>query len=152
MIASKIRSLLDQQDVPYVRIAHEPALTAAEVAQRAHIRGREMAKTVIVHIGNEMAMAVVPASKRVSLAELQDVAGTHDVRLAQEHEFATLFPDCEPGAMPPFGNLYGMDEYVDAMLAADDEIAFNAGTHSEVIRMKYSDFERIAKPHVVVIT
>ena len=152
MIASKIRTLLDQQDIPYTRIEHAPALTAAEVAQRAHIRGREMAKSVIVKVGDRMAMVVVPASRRVSLGELQEVVGTLDVRLAQEHEFANLFPDCEPGAMPPFGNLYGLDVYVDPILAADDEIAFNAGTHTEVIRMKYADYEKIVQPRVAVLT
>lgn len=151
MIAAKIRSLLERNDVDYSVIHHDPTYTAHETAEAAHVKGRDLAKPVIVKIDNWMAMVVVPASKQVSLSELQEVVGTHNIRLAKEHEFATLFPDCEPGAMPPFGNLYGLDTYVDPTLALDDEIAFNAGSHTELIRMKYDDFEALAHPKVAIV-
>ncbi len=151
MIAEKVRALLDMHHVKYVTIRHSPAYTSHEIAQSAHVSGREMAKCVIVKVENWMAMVVLPASRRVSLEELQAVVGTKNVRIAKEHEFASLFPDCEPGAMPPFGNLYGLDVYVDPSLMRDREIVFNAGTHTELIRMRYTDFESLVQPKVVAV-
>jgi Ala-tRNA(Pro) deacylase len=151
MTAEKVRALLDRNQVRYVSIRHSPAYTAHEIAQSAHVSGKEMAKTVIVKIESWMAMVVLPASRRLSLETLQSVVGTRNVRLAKEHEFANLFPDCEPGAMPPFGNLYGLDVYVDPALALDDEIVFNAGTHTELIRMRYVDFENLVQPKIVAV-
>jgi Ala-tRNA(Pro) deacylase len=151
MIAAKVRSLLERNDVDYSIIHHRPTYTAHETAESAHVKGRDFAKPVIVRIDNWLAMVVVPASRQVSLDELKEVVGTHDVRLAKEHEFAALFPDCEAGAMPPFGNLYGLDVYVDPTLALDDQITFNAGSHTELIRMKYDDFESLAHPKVAIV-
>lgn len=151
MICSKVKSLLDRENVSYRIIPHAPAFTAQETAHSAHVRGRELAKTVIVKVEKWMAMVVLPASKKISVEDFERIVGTNDVRLAREYEFAALFPDCEPGAMPPFGNLYGLDVYVDPSLAEDDEIAFNGGNHRELIRMKYVDYERLAHPHVVAL-
>jgi Ala-tRNA(Pro) deacylase len=149
MPARQLKQFLDEQGVKYVTISHSPAFTAQEIAASAHIPGKQMAKTVMVKIDGRMAMAVVPASERVVFELLREVTGAHDVALATEREFAESFPGCELGAMPPFGNLYGMDVYVAPGLAAGEEIAFNAGTHTEVVKMAYRDFERLVKPKVL---
>lgn len=152
MHAQRVRQFLDQKRIKYVTIAHSSAYTAQEVAASAHIPGRILAKTVMVIIDGAMAMAVLPSSHRVLLDDLRDLIDTDDIRLAHEDEFKTLFPDCEPGAMPPFGNLYDMSVYVSPDLAEEDEIAFNAGSHTEVIKMSYYDFERLVRPHVASFT
>ena len=108
-----------------------------------------MAKTVIVRINNKEAMAVLPASYKIDFEALMEVTGSDKVSLAGEEEFKYMFPDCEIGAMPPFGNLYDLEVYVAQTLAEDEEIAFNAGTHSELIRMSYKDFEALVKPKVL---
>lgn len=149
MPARILKEFLDREHVRYISVQHSPAYTAQEVAQSAHVPGREMAKTVILKIGQRLAMAVLPANQRILLGELREMLGTDDVQFATEEEFRTRFPDCETGAMPPFGNLYGMDVYVAPGLAADPEIAFNAGSHTEVIRMAYPDFERLVHPQVL---
>jgi Ala-tRNA(Pro) deacylase len=146
MPATKLKEFLDSQGVKYVNIAHSLGYTAQEVASLAHIPGRELAKTVMVYLDDKLAMAVLPASLHVNLSRLKDIAGARTITLATEREFRAAFPDCETGAMPPFGNLYNIPVYVDISLALDDEIAFNAGTHRELVRMKYLDFERLVKP------
>ena len=112
----------------------------------------ELAKTVIVDLDDNMAMAVLPANRKIVLQDLREVTGSDHVKFASEDEFKEKFPDCETGAMPPFGNLYGMKVYAAASLAENDEIAFNAGSHTEVIKMAYQDFERLARPKVVSFT
>jgi Ala-tRNA(Pro) deacylase len=131
-----------------VTISHSAAFTAQEIASLVHIRGRELAKTVIVKVDGKMAMAVLPASHKVETTLLKTAAGAASVGLATELEFKALFPDCETGAMPPFGNLYGLQVFVEESLATDEEIAFNAGSHSELVRMAYKDFERLVHPTV----
>ena len=148
MIATKLKNFLDEKHVRYETITHPPAFTAQEVAESTHITGKALAKTVMVVIDGVPAMAVVPATHKVELDDLCTCAETDDVRLAREEEFKTCFPDCEPGAMPPFGNLYDMSVYVSPDLADEAEIAFNAGTHADVIRMGFHDFERLVSPHV----
>jgi len=152
MPAKKLKELLDSQGIQYRSISHSTAYTAQEIAASAHVPGREMAKTVIINADGKWAMAVLPANRKVVVQELRDITGAEHVRLATEQEFRGLFPDCETGAMPPFGNLYGMDVYVAPSLAEDDEIVFNAGTHDEVIRMRYEDFERLVRPKVMSFT
>lgn len=149
MPAAKVREFLDLHLVRYVSLRHSPAFTAAEVAQSAHVSGRDFAKTVIVVIEDEMVMIVLPASRRVLLNDLREMLDTTHLRLATEAEFRDRFPDCELGAMPPFGNLYGMRVYVSSLLAEEKEIAFNAGSHTEVIKMSYADFDRLVKPLVL---
>ncbi|HOW65432.1 MAG TPA: YbaK/EbsC family protein [Candidatus Paceibacterota bacterium] len=149
MPATKLKKYLDENQIKYVSIIHSPAYTAQEVAQSAHLPGREMAKTVIVKIDGQMAMVVLPATRKVVLQELREMVGADTVRLASEDEFKAAFPDCDTGAMPPFGNLYGMEVYVAPSLAEDEEIAFNAGSHSELIKLAYKDFERLVKPRVL---
>ncbi len=148
MPATKLKRFLDENEVPYESIRHFVAYTAQETAASAHIRGRELAKTVMVKIDGRMAMAVLPATRRLDLDRLVHAAGAGQAALSTEREFSQMFSDCEPGAMPPFGNLYGMDVYVDTHLAQDEHIAFNAGTHEELIQISYCDFERLVGPTV----
>jgi Ala-tRNA(Pro) deacylase len=148
MPVKKLKQLLDEQNIKYVTISHSPAFTALEVAASAHIPGKEVAKSVIVKVDGKMAMAVLPASKRVDLDLLRGLAGAGTVELATEEEFKGQFPGCDVGAMPPFGNLYGMDVFVAESLTRDEEIAFNAGSHTELIRLTYRDFERLVEPRI----
>jgi Ala-tRNA(Pro) deacylase len=149
MPVRKLREFLDANGVKYISISHSPAFTAQEIAASAHIPGKELAKTVMVRIGDDLAMAVLPASHHVDFEQLKAVSGAARVRLASEQEFEDRFPGCELGAMPPFGNLYGMEVYVAQDLADDDEIAFNAGSHTELIKLSYKDFEELVKPRVM---
>jgi Ala-tRNA(Pro) deacylase len=149
MPVKKLKEFLDERRIKYVTISHSPAYTAQETAQSAHISGQDMAKTVMVKIDGKMAMAVLPASCRVCLDLLKEAAGAQKVELAGEQEFKDLFPECEIGAMPPFGNLYGMDVYAAEKLAEDEEIAFNAGSHTELMRLGFEVFERLVQPKVV---
>ena len=146
MLAKRLKDFLDEAHVKYITIGHSPAFTAQEIAERAHIPGKELAKTVIVKIDGDLAMVVTPASEHVRLEQLREVLGADSVELAHEYEFKDAFPDCETGAMPPFGNLYGMKVFVSQTLREDDEIAFNAGSHSELIRLPYAEYERLVEP------
>lgn len=152
MPSTALKKFLDEEDVKYVTIRHSPAFTAQEIAASAHVPGQELAKTVIVSLDGELAMVVLPATDQVDLERLQEVSGSDRVELASEGEFEERFPDCETGAMPPFGNLYDMDVYVAEHLAEDDEIAFNAGTHTELIRMSFDDFRTLVAPTVARLT
>lgn len=149
MACGKLKSFLDENNIHYITITHSRAFTAQEVAATAHISGNEMAKTVIVKIEGSMAMAVLPANYHVDFALLKDVTGHDKVILAVEEEFRAKFPDCELGAMPPFGNLYDMEVFVAQKLVENDQIAFNAGSHTELIKMSYADFVKLVKPIVV---
>ena len=151
MPARKLREFLDSEKVKYVTISHSPAYTAQEVAAAAHVPGRELAKTVMVKIDGTMTMAVLPASSRVDLDRLRKAVGAKKAELATEQDFKVMFPECEVGAMPPFGNLYGLDVVAAVSLAEDEQIAFNAGSHTELIRLAYKDFERLVKPRVVTL-
>jgi Ala-tRNA(Pro) deacylase len=148
MAVQKLREFLDGNQVKYVTISHSVAYTAQEIAASAHIRGKELAKTVMVMLDGELAMAVLPASYQLDLEKLKEVAGAASVRLATEAEFKDRFPGCETGAMPPFGNLYGMKVFADETLSEDEEIAFNAGTHSELVRLAWADYARLVQPTV----
>ncbi len=149
MPAQKLREFLDKNKAKYVAISHSPAYTAQEIAATAHIPGKELAKTVVVKADGKLAMAVLPACHQVDFDLLADAMGAERVELAGEANFRDRFGECEIGAMPPFGNLYGMEVYVADDLTDDDEIAFNAGSHSELIRMAYVDFQRLVKPRIV---
>ncbi len=151
MPAQQLKSFLDKNHVKYTTIGHSPAYTAQEIAASAHIPGKELAKTVIVKVDGEFAMAVLPASMHISLSRLRTAAGVGATELASEDEFETLFPDCELGAMPPFGNLYDMPVFVAKQLSEDEEIAFNAGSHTELVQLSYSDFDKLVHPKVVTL-
>ncbi|HVM94403.1 MAG TPA: YbaK/EbsC family protein [Terriglobales bacterium] len=151
MPLSKLREFLDRNQIQYLVISHSVAYTAQGIAALTHIKGKELAKTVMVMMDGRLAMAVVPASVRVDLHRLKKYLGVESVELATEQEFRDRFPDCETGSMPPFGNLYGMDVFADESLAEDKEISFNAGSHRELVRMRFDDFERLAKPMLIQI-
>ena len=145
-----LKSFLDSNYVPYESLSHSTTYTAQGTATLMQISGKDVAKTVVVRAGadaKETILAVVPGSKHVKLDKLSAVVGK-PVRLATELEFSDLFPDCELGAMPPFGALYNLPVYVDESLAKDKEVLFNAGTHHDAVRMAYEDFVRLAKPKI----
>jgi Ala-tRNA(Pro) deacylase len=152
MPAKKLKEFLDKQKTKYISIQHSAAFTAQEVAASTHVSGRDFAKTVIVKIESRLVMVVLPANRKVVLSDLCEPLGVDKVNLATEEEFRGKFPDCEIGAMPPFGNLYGMEVYVAPGLAEEQEITFNAGTHTEVIKMAYKDFEHLVRPRLLNFT
>ena len=152
MPVKELQQFLDSKHVKYITIRHSPAYTAQEIAASAHIPGKELAKTVMVKLDRKMAMAVLAASSRVDLEALRRSTGADEVELATEKEFQDAFGECELGAMPPFGNLYGLDVYVSPALEEDDQIAFNAGSHTELIRLSYDDFAGLVEPKVVKLT
>ena len=149
MALTSLMDYLDLHNVAYVVISHSPAYTAQGAAGLAHIPGRELAKTVIVRLDGRLAMAVIPAKFHVDLELLRKTAKAQSVALALEDEFKDRFPECETGAMPPFGNLFGLDVFADDSLERDKEIAFNAGTHRELIRMSWENFKMLANPKVM---
>src|SRR3989338_9772557 len=152
MPVKRLKEFLDSHNIKYVTISHSRAFTAQETATSAHIPGKELAKTVMVKMNGTMAMAVLPASYKIDFDLLKKVAGVGMVVLASEREFKDMFPECEVGAMPPFGNLYGMDTYASIGLTEQPEIAFNAGSHTELIKLSYGDFERLARPKLAKIS
>jgi Ala-tRNA(Pro) deacylase len=152
MPIQKLKEFLDSHNVKYMTISHSRAFTAQETAVSAHVSAKELAKTVIVKIDGKMAMAVLPASCKVDFDLLKKDAGAAAIEIANEKEFKDLFPDCEIGAMPPFGNLYGMEVFVAKSLAEDREIAFNAGSHRELVKLAYKDFEQLVKPKVITFS
>ena len=151
MPSTLLKKMLDENKIKYVTIMHSIAFTAVDIAKSAHIPSRELAKTVILDIDNELAMAVVPANYKVNLDILRQALDTNNIKLADESSFAPHFNDCEVGAMPPFGCLYDMNVYVAESLSEDDKIAFNAGSHLEVIQMTYKDYEALAKPSFIFL-
>ena len=146
MPMQRLRNFLDAEGVRYAIVPHVVAYTSKAIAAVSHTPPSELAKTVIVKLDGKLAMAVLPASRHVDLSLLKEVSGAKDATLVKESEFRNSFPDCEVGAMPPFGNLYGMEVYVAPSLASEPEIAFNAGSHTEVIKLAYADFEKLVKP------
>jgi Ala-tRNA(Pro) deacylase len=145
---STIHEFLREAGVPYTVVPHRPAFTAQEEAAAAHVPGRDWAKVVVCFIDGEPVEAVVPAPSFVDLEQLLELSSGHAIRLANEDELQRLFPDCEVGTMPPFGPLYGQTVYVDALLALERQIVFNAGTHRDSIAMRWSDFVKMVNPIV----
>lgn len=152
MISKRLRDCLDNHNVKYTVISHSPAFTAQEIAATAHISGKEVAKTVIVNADAKRVMVVLPASHMIDFRLLREELGVSNVVLATETEFKGLFPECEVGAMPPFGTLFGLEVVASKSLQEDEEIAFNAGTHRELVRMTYADFERMVEPRILDFT
>jgi Ala-tRNA(Pro) deacylase len=149
MTVKRLKEFLDSHKIKYITISHSPAYTSQEIAASAHIPGKALAKTVIVKTDGKMAMAVLPANDKIDFDLLRKDSGTKNVELASENEFKDLFPGCDVGAMPPFGNLYGMDVFVAKSLTEDKEIAFNAGNHTELVKLLYKDFANLVKPKVI---
>lgn len=151
MPLGRLIDYLDEHGKKYVVVKHSPAFTAQEVAASAHIPGKDMVKTVMVKVDGDMKMVVLPSTHDVDFDLIKDALGAGKVELASEDEFKELFPDCEVGAMPPFGNFYEMDTLVAEALTEDDVIAFNAGTHKELIKMGYDDYEELVQPRIMSV-
>lgn len=149
MATRRIREFLVGNKVPYSSISHTCAYTAPNVAESSHVPGRCMAKVVVVWLDGELAIVAVPATKDVDLAKLRRETGAMDARLAKETDFRDRFDDCQVGAVPPFGNLFGLDTYLDRQLANGERVAFNAGTHRDVIIIRSADYSRLVKPRIV---
>ena len=148
----KFKEFLDNHRIKYVSTYHSPAYTAAQIAALTHTPGKELAKTVIVKVDGRLVMAVVSASQQVDLALLKAAAGAKHAEIATEADFREKFPDCEVGAMPPFGNLYGMAVFADETLARDKEIAFNAGSHRELMHITWEDYAGLVHPTIAELS
>ena len=149
MPLQKLKELLDRNGVHYETVVHLPAYTAQGIAAVTHISGKELAKSVMVKLDGALAMAVLPASHRIDLRRLQAASGARVAALASEAEFKDAFPGCETGAMPPFGSLYSLPVLIDETVTHDREIVFNAGSHTELVRLAYEDFARLEGPKVL---
>lgn len=148
-INERLKRFLNQQKIAYQTLPHREVFTAQEVAGTAHVSGRQLAKVVVVREnGRGYLMVVLPAACRVDLTALKSVTGTRKLSLAREEEFVRLFPDCDAGAMPPFGNLYDMPVYVDACFPRAKDIFFQGGNHREVVQLSYQDYEGLVRPTV----
>lgn len=148
-LSERLRNYLDSHLAEFTITTHPKAFTAREVAAAEHLPPREVAKTVVIFGDGAYHMIVLPASKLVDLHEVRPVLGLSQARLASEDELARLFPDCELGAMPPLGPIYGFPVYLDTTLAGQDMIAFNAGSHRDVIHMRLTEYRRLVSPHIV---
>lgn len=149
MPSKKLKEFLNANKIKYTTIQHSPAYTAQEIAAMAHIHGKQLAKTVIIKKDGNLAMAVLPANYLVDIEVLKKATGAKSLTIASEEEFKNAFPECEIGAMPPFGNLYNMETFVEHSLSENKEIVFNAGTHTELIKISYQDFVSLVKPKVL---
>ncbi len=150
-VPKKIREYLDKERVGYQLLEHSRAFTATEVAGAQHVPGRQMIKSVIVKADDQFVMCLLPAIHYLDIDKFKEISGAKQVRLAHEEEMSKLFPDCEIGSEPPFGALYGIKVYADKFLEEDNEVAFNAGTHSDMIKMKFKDVQRLSQPVFVEI-
>ena len=146
-IPKKLIDCLNESKVGYEILHHAEAFTAQTIAAAEHIKGRHQAKVVMVKSGGKHLMAVLPADHRIDVQKLEKITGK-PASLRTEAEFKSLFPDCAVGAMPPFGNLYGLPTYVDKSLTPEDYIVFEAGTYTDAIKLSYRDYERIVKPRI----
>ena len=149
MPAQIVKNFLDKHNIKYISIKHSKAYTAQEIAASAHVEGRRVAKTVVLKINGKLAFAVLPASYKIDFDMLKESLGTDKIRLSNEQEFKDKCVNCEVGAMPPFGNLFNCETYVAAALVEDEDILFNAGNHTELIKMNYMDFEKLVKPKIL---
>ena len=147
IIPKRLLDCFRANNIEYEILRHPQTVTAQRVAQIEHVKGRQHAKVVMVKTGDQYAMTVVPAHRQLDLEKVKKVIGK-TASLATEPEFKSLFPDCAPGAMPPFGNLYGLLTYIDCDLTQQEQIVFEAGTHTDGIKLRYADYEKVATPHV----
>jgi Ala-tRNA(Pro) deacylase len=147
-ILKRLKDYLDHEKAPFEVLTHKETFTAPELAQALHVPGKELAKVVMVKADERFVMAVLSANWKVDLKKLKEIFRTSHVRLATEAEFRELFPDCELGAMPPFGNLYGLGVYVDQSLTTDEQIVFQAGTRHEAVKLRYQDFASLVRPSI----
>jgi len=151
-ICERLKNFLDSNGVKYITVVHSTAFTSQEIAASVHVKGKEFAKCVIVKSGTKFFMLVIPSDHRINFEKAKEALNVEDLKLASEDEFRSLFPDCELGAMPPFGNLYGVPVYAEEKIKLNDEISFNGGTHNDVVKMKTSDYIRLVNPVFVQIS
>ena len=147
-ILRRLKELFDDAKVSYEVYNHPLAYTAQEIAAQQHFSGKEMAKVVMIEVDDRLIMGVIPGSQKINLNTVKASLGAKQVRLATEDEFISRFPECEIGAMPPFGHLFGVPVLVDPALEKDDVIYFNAGNHVQTVRLSYTDFARLVKPQI----
>lgn len=147
-MVKRLQEYLDSRGVPYEVKLHREAYTSQEIAAASHVSGKVMAKVVMVKRGGAFVMAVLPAACKVGVDRLEKIFGIPGIAVAREHEFASLFPDCDTGAMPPFGNLYNVEVYVDEEITKHSHLIFQAGNHHELVTMRYADFDRLVQPKV----
>ena len=147
-IPSRLKVYLEHETVPYEVLTHREAYRASELAQVLHVPGKELAKVVILKVGERFVMTVLPANWKVDLRRIGEILHVYPVRLATEEECQRMFPDCELGAIPPLGNLYGLEVYVDQAITTDEEIVFPAGTRYQAVKLRYQDFARLVRPSV----
>jgi Ala-tRNA(Pro) deacylase len=147
-VAKKLEEILKANKAKYEKIVHAETFTSQHTAQAEHAPGKTVAKVVMVKADGKDAMLVVPSTHKLDLGKVKKYLGAKDARLASEEEFARLFPDCEKGAMPPFGELYSVPLFVDESMTHNDAIVFNAGTHRESLKMPYREYDRVAKPKI----
>ncbi len=152
MPVNRLKEFLNENHVKFVTISHSQAFTAQEIAAAAHVSGKSLAKTVMVKLDGDLAMAVLPGPEHLSMERLKHATGAHDVELASEEDFSDRFPSCEVGAMPPFGNLWGVPVFVDQRLREDEEIVFNAGTHTELVKLPYAEYEKLVQPAIAELS
>lgn len=150
-ISTKIREYLEKESVKFETAEHPLAYTATEVAGTQHVPGKQMVKSVIVKTNGTFLMCVLPAIHLLDFEKLKKIVSSQDLKLADESDLKNLFPEYELGAEPPFGHLYGLKVYADKLLEEDDEIVFNAGTHTDVVKIKYDDFKRLVNPTIAEI-
>jgi Ala-tRNA(Pro) deacylase len=144
----RLDELLTNRQVAFEHLHHRPSYTANRTAQVLHVPGKEVAKTVVIRVDGRYVLAVLPATHRVDLEQLRQDLGAQEVEMASEAEMDRLFPDCERGAVPPFGSLYHLETVVDESLSADEQIVFDAQNHEDAIRMRYRDYEALEHPRV----
>lgn len=147
-VLKKLKEVLDEHKVSYEVFNHALAYTAQEIAAKQHCSGNEMAKVVMLKADDALIMGVIPASRKINLGAVIKNLNVKTARLATEDEFISVFPGCEIGAMPPFGNLFGVPVFVDPALEKDEYIYFNAGNHVQTVRMQYKDFARLVEPKI----
>jgi Ala-tRNA(Pro) deacylase len=148
----KFKAFMQENSLPYEVITHPQAFTAQQVAHAIHESGKVLAKTVILEVDDKNVMCVVPAHHKVKISWVKDLLSAKHIRLTEESKMETLFPDCEIGAMPPIGPLYGMQVIISTELSTQPEIIFNAGTHRHCVKMHYADFEKAVNPMVAEIS
>lgn len=148
LVVERLKALFKEEKIPYRLIPHREAYTASEVAESIHMPGRKFVKVVIVQANGKKVMAVLPSHRQINLSLFAEVTGKEEVSLIGEDEFRLQFPDCEVGAMPPFGGFYQLPVYADALLGHEAVIYFRAGSHREVIEMRHQDFMRLVQPSV----
>lgn len=152
MPSRKVKAYLDGAGVKYDVIEHPIVYTAQEIAAVTHVKGKELAKAVIVKADGEIVMLALPATRKINFETLKGILGSESMALAKEEDFVSLFPDCETGAMPPFGKLYNIPVIVDQSLNEDKDVVFNAGTHHDIIRISFEDFKRLESPRIAAFT